>query len=93
MASNLLVNATLTPRTELGCPTSTFALDAAAEIKYMHAQGLDATLFLWFPENSSFLHRGGLGGFLRVREAIVQYYSVERFNLFWCRPGHSRKSP
>jgi hypothetical protein len=25
----------------------------AAEIKYMHAHGLDATLFLWFQENSS----------------------------------------
>jgi hypothetical protein len=60
MASNLQINAILTPRTELGCPTSTFALDAAAEIKYMHAQGLDATLFLWFPENSSLYIEAGL---------------------------------
>jgi hypothetical protein len=91
MASNLLVNATLTPRTELGCPTST--LDAAAEIKYMRAHGLDATLFLWFPENSSLYIEAGLEVFYEFAKQLSNTILWRDSIRFWCKPGHSRKSP
>lgn len=70
MASNLLVNATLTPRTELGCPTSTFALDAAAEIKYMHAQVWMQPYFFGFQKILLFCIEAGLEVFYEFAKQL-----------------------